>query len=65
MLFLNRLRFGGLSNFFIVCEGIWMNTETKVTVAIWRSVRKEHFPDGTVVNGKAVAGVLFPSFAIH
>lgn len=33
------------------------------TVELYRSVRKEDFPDGVVVNDFAVAGVLFPSFA--
>lgn len=29
---------------------------------MWRSVRKEQYPDGTVIDGKAVEGVLYPDF---
>jgi hypothetical protein len=28
----------------------------------WRSVRKDSYPNGTVVDGKAVEGVLYPDF---
>lgn len=31
-------------------------------VDLFRSVRKEDFPDGVIVDDKAVAGVLYPSF---
>ncbi len=31
-------------------------------VPMWRSVRKEDYPDGTVIEGKAIIGVLYPSF---
>lgn len=31
-------------------------------LALWRSVRSEQFPDGTVVDGVPVAGVLYPDF---
>ncbi len=34
----------------------------KIDVAMFRSVRKEEYPNGTVVDGKAVDGVLYPSF---
>lgn len=34
----------------------------KTKVAVWRSVRKEEFPNGTIVGSKAVEGVLYPSF---
>lgn len=34
--------------------------ETKV--AMWRSVRKEDYPNGPVVDGKIVEGILYPSF---
>ena len=30
---------------------------------LWRAVRKEEFPDGPVVNEKAVGGVLYPTLA--
>lgn len=29
---------------------------------LFRSVRKEHFPEGVIVDDHAVAGVLYPSF---
>lgn len=31
-------------------------------VTVWRSVHKEDYPNGTIVDGKAIAGVLYPSF---
>jgi hypothetical protein len=31
-------------------------------VAMWRSVRKDDYPDGTVIDSKAVGGVLYPDF---
>ena len=31
-------------------------------VPMWRSVRKEAYPNGTVIEGKAVEGVLYPDF---
>jgi hypothetical protein len=35
-------------------------SETKIT--LYRSVRKEEFKDGVVINHRAVVGVLYPSF---
>jgi hypothetical protein len=31
-------------------------------VDVYRSVRKENFPEGVIVNGHAVTGVLYPTF---
>ena len=31
-------------------------------LALWRSVRAEQFPDGTVIDGAPAPGVLFPDF---
>lgn len=36
---------------------------TKTTTDLYRSVRKEDFPDGVIVDDHAVHGVLYPSFA--
>lgn len=30
---------------------------------LWRAVHKDDFPDGPIVNEKAVTGVLYPNFA--
>lgn len=38
------------------------NQMTTTKVSVWRSVRKENYPNGTIVDGKAVAGILYPSF---
>jgi hypothetical protein len=35
---------------------------TSTEVALYRSVRKEDFPDGVIVDDHAVQGVLYPSF---
>lgn len=35
---------------------------TTVQATVWRSVRKQNYPGGTIIDGKAVAGVLYPSF---
>lgn len=34
----------------------------RTELALYRSVRKEKFPDGTIVDDHAVEGVLYPSF---
>lgn len=34
----------------------------KTSVDLFRSVTKEDFPDGTVLDGKPTPGVLFPDF---
>ena len=30
--------------------------------SVWRSVRRENYPNGTLIDGKAVVGILYPSF---
>ena len=35
---------------------------TTTNVSLWRSVRKEQFPNGTVVDNVPVTGVLYPDF---
>jgi hypothetical protein len=36
---------------------------TGTDLALYRSVRKDEFPGGVIVNDKAVEGMLYPSFA--
>lgn len=38
------------------------NIMATTDVSLWRAVRKEAFADGTIVDGHAVAGVLYPDF---
>jgi hypothetical protein len=35
---------------------------TTVQVTVWRSVRKEEFPNGTIIDGAPADGVLHPTF---
>jgi hypothetical protein len=37
---------------------------TRTTLALYRNVLKEQFPDGPIVNDHAVQGILYPTFEI-